>query len=162
MRYNYFCNLSCVQPSECLPGRVCLKMQVLSPYLNSPLSMTAGFSLRTLHSCVHAYCNYACLCVSLSCRSVWETPHLNSSITVCGDPWEQTGLWTCLAVSGMLKKVANQHCLRTGGAAGFNYGSVLCWETANFHSHIASLVTFSHGGSLLCTFVPHAPFTFIY
>lgn len=41
-------------------------------------------------------------------------------------------------------KVATQHCLRIGGAAGFNYGSVLSWETANFHSHISSLVMFSH------------------
>lgn len=105
--------------------------------------------------CVYAQSNYACLCVShvlSKCVSVWEIPRLHSSITVCGDPWEQTGLWTCLAASGMLK-VATQHCLRTGGAAGFNYGSVLGWETANFHSHISSLVTFSHcllhGRSLL-------------
>lgn len=104
---------------------------------------------------VYAFGNYARLFVShvlSKCASVWEIPRLNSSITVCGDPWEQTGLWTCLAPFGMLK-VATQHCLRPVGAAGFNYGSVLSWETANFHSHSSSLVTFSHcllhGGSLL-------------
>lgn len=88
------------------------------------------------------------MCVSLfpmTCRSVWvceRHPWLNSSITVCGDPWEQTGPRACLAAFGRLI-VVTQHCLRTGGAAGFNYGSVLRWETANFHSHISSLVTFS-------------------
>lgn len=35
-------------------------------------------------------------------------------------------------------KVATQRCLRTGGSAGFNYGSVLGWERANFHSHTVS------------------------
>lgn len=74
---------------------------------------------------------------------MWEIPRLNSSITVCSDPWQQTVQWTRLTPFGKLK-VANQHCLRTEGVAGFNYGSLLNWEKDNFHSHASSLVMFSH------------------
>lgn len=77
--------------------------------------------------------------------AVTESKCVNDILSEQLNHWEQWSQspWARPSLFGW-RTAATQQSLRTGGAFGFNYGSVLSWEKASFHSHISSLVTFSH------------------